>query len=93
MKIVCSIYESTHKAGMYLYVERAQGLQRVPEALRAIFGCGRHSFDLILTPQRQLAREDIHQVLKNLQEQGYHLQMPLELDACIEPLPEELNAV
>ena len=46
----------------------------------------------LLHPERPLAREDIHQVLENLDKQGYHLQMPppdLD-DDYIEHLPDEL---
>jgi uncharacterized protein YcgL (UPF0745 family) len=32
--------------------------------------------DLELHPNRQLAQEDIVEVLHNLQERGWHLQMP-----------------
>jgi len=75
---------------MYLYVERSEALTRVPEALLAAFGPPRHAFDLVLTPERKLAREDIATVLANLEKQGYHLQMPPAEDEYIEHLPEEL---
>ena len=48
------------------------------------------AFDLVLTPERTLAREDIAKVLENLENQGYHLQMPPAEDEYIEHLPEEL---
>ena len=44
----------------------------------------------MLTPERKLAREDIAKVLENLDNQGYHLQMPPAEDEYIEHLPEEL---
>jgi uncharacterized protein YcgL (UPF0745 family) len=75
---------------MYLYVLKAEALTRVPEPLMAVFGTPRHAFDLVLTPERQLASEDIHKVLENLEAQGYHLQMPPAEDEYIEHLPEEL---
>lgn len=90
MKKICSIYESPKKLGMYLYVQKADALKRVPEELLKIFGPPRHAFDLVLTPQRKLAREDIEQVLHNLDEKGFHLQMPPAEDDYIVHLPEEL---
>ena len=51
---------------------------------------GKHVFDLVLTPQRKLAREDIKQVLENLDKQGFHLQMPPPEDDYIQHLPDEL---
>jgi uncharacterized protein len=90
VKRICSIYKSPRKNEMYLYVLKADGLKRVPEALLAAFGPPALAFEMILTPERTLAREDIHKVLANLDEQGYHLQMPPPEDDYIEHLPEEL---
>ena len=91
MKRICSIYHSSRKNGMYLYVLKADALKRVPEGLMAAFGKPKHAFDLVLTPERQLAREDIHKVLENLDSQGYHLQMPPAEHEWVEHLPEELQ--
>ena len=54
------------------------------------FGAPIHAFDLVLSPERKLAREDIAQVLENLEKQGYHLQMPPGEDEYIQHLPQEL---
>ncbi|MGP4956101.1 YcgL domain-containing protein [Pseudomonas helleri] len=90
MKHICSIYRSPKRSGMYLYVLKAEALERVPETLLSGFGKPQHAFDLVLTPERTLVREDIGKVLENLKEQGYHLQMPPAEDEYIEHLPEEL---
>jgi uncharacterized protein YcgL (UPF0745 family) len=75
---------------MYLYVLKSDALERVPVELLSAFGKPQHAFDLVLTPERTLAREDIHTVLENLEKQGYHLQMPPAEDEYIEHLPDEL---
>ncbi|MDE1195235.1 hypothetical protein BWR59_12595 [Pseudomonas sp. Bc-h] len=90
MKRICSIYRSPRKNEMYLYVLKSDALERVPVELLSAFGKPQHAFDLVLTPERALAREDIHTVLANLEKQGYHLQMPPAEDEYIEHLPEEL---
>ena len=90
MKRICSIYHSSKKMGMYLYVLRADALRRVPAPLLDLFGTPKHAFDLVLTPERTLQREDITQVLRNLDEQGYHLQMPPPEDEYLQHWPEEL---
>ncbi|TDV60092.1 YcgL domain-containing protein [Pseudomonas sp. LP_7_YM] len=90
MKRICSIYRSPRRNGMYLYVLKSDALERVPDELLGAFGKPQHAFDLVLTPERTLAREDIHAVLANLEKQGYHLQMPPAEDEYIEHLPEEL---
>ncbi|KAA8551968.1 YcgL domain-containing protein [Pseudomonas marginalis] len=90
MKRICSIYRSLKKDGMYLYVLKSDALERVPEPLMAAFGKPHHAFDMVLTPERKLSREDIIVVLENLDKQCYHLQMPPAEDEYIEHLPEEL---
>tara|TARA_R100001244_G_scaffold259_17_gene487 strand:- start:3972 stop:4265 length:294 start_codon:yes stop_codon:yes gene_type:complete len=90
VKRICSIYKSPRKNEMYLYVLRSDALKRVPESLLVAFGPPTHAFDMVLTPERTLAREDIHAVLANLDQQGYHLQMPPAEDDYIEHLPDEL---
>ncbi|WP_459748571.1 YcgL domain-containing protein [Pseudomonas sp. 3A(2025)] len=90
MKRICSIYRSPKKSQMYLYVLKSDVLTRVPDALLGLFGKPQHAFDLVLSPERTLAREDIAKVLENLDTQGYHLQLPPPEDEYIEHLPEEL---
>lgn len=90
MKKICSIYQSPRKPGMYLYVLKADALNRVPQELLGLFGPPKHSFDLVLTPERQLASEDINKVLENLEGQGFHLQMPPPEEEYIEHWPQEL---
>ncbi|WP_313089081.1 YcgL domain-containing protein [Pseudomonas sp.] len=90
MKRICSIYRSLRRNDMYLYVLRSDALARVPDALLAAFGPPQLAFEMVLTPERKLAREDIAVVLENLETQGYHLQMPPPEDDYIEHLPDEL---
>lgn len=90
MKRICSIYRSPKKNQMYLYVLKSDVLTRVPDALLGLFGKPQHAFDLVLSPERALAREDINKVLENLDTQGYHLQLPPPEEEYIEHLPEEL---
>lgn len=90
MKLLCSIYRSPRKPGMYLYVLREKGVSQVPEPLLKLFGKPEHAMDMVLSEQRTLAREDIHQVMENLQSQGYHLQMPPVAEDWIVHLPDEL---
>lgn len=90
MKLLCSIFRSPRKQGMYLYVPREKGVSEIPEPLLKLFGKPEHAMDMVLTEQRKLAREDILQVMENLQTQGYHLQMPPQQEDWIVHLPDEL---
>ncbi len=75
-QIICSIYRSSKKEGMYLYVEKSVGLNKVPEPLLKLFGKPVQAFTLLLTPQKTLANVDIVKVMSSLRGDGYFLQMP-----------------
>jgi len=75
----CWVYRSPRKQEMYLYLAEKDGFQRVPEALLAGFGQPILVIELLLHPQRKLAREDVGRVITNLHSQGFHLQLPPDL--------------
>lgn len=79
MKTICSIYRSPKKEGMYLYVDKAEDLSRVPESLLRQFGQPEQAMTLVLEPGRKLAHADTEKVLAALHEQGFYLQMPPSL--------------
>ena len=74
--ILCDVYRSSKKPDIYLYVNKSDGLARVPEELLETFGTPEHTLSFKLTQERKLAKEDTQKVIKNLAEQGYHLQLP-----------------
>jgi uncharacterized protein len=61
---------------MYLYIHEDKTIDDLPEELVKIIKDLSHAMDLELTPERKLAREDVSIVMNNLEEKGYHLQMP-----------------
>ncbi len=76
MKRVCQIFRSPRKPEMYLYVDKAQGLADVPEALLAQFGEPQPVMVLALDASRKLARVRAGEVLDAIAAQGFFLQMP-----------------
>ncbi|MDQ2077948.1 YcgL domain-containing protein [Marinimicrobium sp. ABcell2] len=75
-KIICQIYRSPREEGMYLYVTKEEGLERVPEELLKRFGTPQPAMVLLLTPERKLARVPVERVMASLEEPGYYLQLP-----------------
>ena len=75
-RVACSVYKSRKKLDTYLYLPRGAELAQLPAGLKAVFGEPEFVFDLELYPGRTLAQEDVMVVMRNLREQGYHLQMP-----------------
>lgn len=83
-RILCDIYRSKDKPDMYLYVSQTEGLEGVPEALMQQFGKVEKAMTLMLTPDRKLARADINQVMQNLRDKGYYLQIPPRPEAYMQ---------
>lgn len=84
--MLCSIYKSSKKDEMYLYVTRPneseaetfEPLDALPEVVRPAFGRATFVMHLELTETRKLARVNVLHVLDSIQTKGYFLQMPPE---------------
>ncbi len=61
---------------MYLYVNKARGVEDVPEVLLKQFGELESVMILVLDSSRKLARANTEEVLAEIEAQGYYLQMP-----------------
>tara|TARA_Y100001934_G_C12016027_1_gene614515 strand:- start:431 stop:685 length:255 start_codon:yes stop_codon:yes gene_type:complete len=72
----CWIYKGSKKEQTYLYVDRENDFEHVPDALLNALGELVLVMNLQLHPQRTLARADVGQVLVELEEKGFFLQMP-----------------
>ncbi len=75
-RILCDIYRSPKKEGLYLYVPQSTGLQGLPAELLSLFGKPERTLTLLLSETRQLARADITKVLQGIADQGFYLQLP-----------------
>lgn len=81
MKKFISIYKNIKKEGMYLYLNKEDGLKKVPEALLSLFGTPALVTHMLVDENKQFAKFKAEDLLTALLEKGYYLQMP-------EPLPE-----
>lgn len=86
----CTVFRSSKKDFTYIYLLEGHDIEDLPVSLRKVFGEPETVMSLELTPERKLAYEDVKQVMKNLAEQGYHLQMPPQDDVTgLLELPEK----
>ena len=72
----CFIYRCSLKPDMYIYLAEEDVFDNVPKEIFNSLGIVAFSMELEITPDTRLAREDIETVLKNLEEHGFHLQLP-----------------
>lgn len=76
MKRICAVFKTPKKDEMYLYVDKQEGLKRVPEELLEHFGEPVEVMTLLITPEKKMARTDGSKVLAAILEKGFYLQMP-----------------
>lgn len=82
-----SIYKSSKKSEMYLYVARPaneseaetfESLSVLTEAVQAAFGRATFVMHLELSESRKLARANVLHVMDSIETRGFFLQMPPE---------------
>jgi len=74
--LLCTIYRSNREKELYIFVERKEGMARVPEELLARLGTITEVMTIRLTPERKLARVKAADVLAAISACGYFLQLP-----------------
>ena len=72
----CWIYKGSHRAETYLFLAEADNTDPVPEALLEAMGTLELVMELELAAERTLARANPEQVMKDLEQRGYYLQLP-----------------
>ncbi len=72
----CYIYRSKRKDELYLFLAKEDDFECVPEEIRKNLGHMEKAMELDITPTSELARSDAEQVIKNLKEHGFHIQLP-----------------
>ena len=74
--LICSVYKTAKRADTYLYVNRDDGLKRVPTALLERMEPLQHVMDMPWRADRDLARVRADVLRQALNEQGFFLQLP-----------------
>lgn len=72
----CFVYRSKKKLNTYLFLPEQDNFSGVPQSLLKLFGEAEFSFDFDLVPGRQLVMAEAEEVLRNITENGFFLQLP-----------------
>ena len=72
----CYIYRCSRKEDMYIYLTEKDDFSKVPADILRALGITEFTMELDITPDRKLAREDASVVINNLEDKGFHLQLP-----------------
>lgn len=76
LSMKCFVYKSIKKVDSYIYINKKDNFENVPEQLLLLFGEPEFALEFELTQDRKLALADATQVIQSINEQGYYLQMP-----------------
>ncbi|MCK5813484.1 MAG: YcgL domain-containing protein [Cocleimonas sp.] len=72
----CFVYRSTKNSEMYLYLPNKDQFDSVPASLIKLVGEVEFSFEFQLNTERKLLRYEASEVMRNLLDNGFFLQMP-----------------
>lgn len=72
----CYVYRSEHRRGMFLYLVEKDDFSTVPDSLLALLGEISFTFEFDLSNDRKLVRAEATEVIRNMKENGFFLQMP-----------------
>ncbi len=81
--MICYIYRSKLKDEMYLYLKIKDQFEDIPIPLLKVFGQPEFSMMLDLTKREKLARVDVNKLLKELDKEGFYLQVPPPIQSLL----------
>ncbi len=74
------VYRSSKKDGLYLYLPQTIDKCELPEAVLRQMGEPELALSFMLTASRKLGQENPATVKANLLSQGFHIQMPRDIE-------------
>lgn len=78
--MLCAIYKSKKKDGMYLYVMKRDDFSDLPDSLREAFGTPIFVMLFNLAGKKPLINADNHEVMEQIKQNGFYLQIPKQDD-------------
>ena len=83
----CAVFKSLKKDETYVFIQTTTSLSDLPEELIKVLGQTEMVMTLKLTPEKKIARGTALEVMKSIEKQGFHLQMPEKPHIKDNPLP------
>ncbi|MCL1125263.1 YcgL domain-containing protein [Shewanella surugensis] len=89
--MICAVYKSSRKQETYLFIEKRDDFEKVPEALMEMFGIPSLVMILPLQKRQHLAFADIEKVKSELSDKGFYLQLPPPVENLLEAHKHEIG--
>ncbi len=74
--VTAYIYRSSKKEELYLFLAEEDNFDVIPPEVMKAFGAPKKAMELEVKPGMKMARSKPEEVIANLRERGFHLQMP-----------------
>ncbi len=87
--MLCSVYRSSKKEGLYVYVLEDAGLDHLPEPVMKQLGEPTLALTVDLSKRNSLGQENIAEVRDNLMSRGFHIQMPKDIEHLVTQAADE----
>lgn len=78
-----TIYRSSVKDGLYVYMDSEATLESLPAAVRKQLGEPEKAMELDLDKNRKLSNAEAGEVLASIESQGFYVQMPRDIEAML----------
>ena len=72
----CVVYKGSRKPDAHLYIQREADFSQVPESLLCLMGSLQLVISFDLTADSTLAQAPVKEVLEQLLDRGFYLQLP-----------------
>lgn len=86
-EIDCTVHKSLKKDETYVFIPKGSTLSNLPIELISVLGKTEEMMRLVLTPEKKMARGNAGEIIKSIEKQGFHLQMPERPELNKNPLP------
>ena len=86
-EVECAVYKSSKKDETYVFIPTTSELSELPNELLRVLGQPELVMTLNLTPEKKMARGTAAEILKSIDKQGFHIQLPEDSHIDKNPLP------
>ena len=84
-----TVYRSSVKDGLYAYLGEDTTLEDLPAPVMKQLGVPELALEFDLTPERNLPNAETSEVLETIENQGFYVQMPRDIEAILARVSDE----
>ncbi len=78
--MLCFVYRSLKKKGLYIYLPEKDNFSNIPPTIMTQLGDTEYALEIELNPDKKLAKENASTVIENLRKNGFHIQLPTDIE-------------